>query len=436
MLYTVRDAVDVIAGVLGADQVAVAELVELNQVKNLLNIVYAGDTSPMHKTVLEALGAMCLRALTGEQKFVSTRRDHCLAALVVSIAHRHGVELNLRPIKLTLGAFGRMRSFRALSGADISDWLRTRMVEGSSDQPMTVPACRPELRGDVVALGRPVSEADQPARKRDDFLVRKIHAELVPRGAQVLVPVPRTDGSEPWASETVLRGDAAVRMGRGSFYLGLGDDPSSGVGAEMMVAQQLRLPVVVLKRHGKLSNRFDPDLVEVIPYGRRPQAAGELVAAWMMEHRWLLANSARRRADRELVSVRQRTALLCAWRNCSAEQRALVTETVRLNSAQVAACLQSAVGFELVGVGCVDDLHAALDVPLPGPVEASPRFEEPELEALARVCEQRHLGILEAYLATDALLIELSSDGSRRGQLDSEELWHRYFDEAGLDGRN
>jgi hypothetical protein len=44
--------------------------------------------------------------------------------------------------------------------------------------------------------------------------------------------------------------------------------------------------------------------------------------------------------------------------------------------------------------------------------------------------------VLEAYQASDALLVELASSGSRRGSLADDSLWHRYFDEVGLDGRN
>ncbi|GAB4002256.1 hypothetical protein [Nocardioides ultimimeridianus] len=436
MLYTVRDAIDAVAGVLEADRITSAQLLDLNQLRHLLNIVYAGDDAPLHRTVIDALGSMCHRALTADQKFAVTRRDECLVAVIASVAQRHDIELSLRPLKTSQAALSRLRNLANLTSEDITDWLRTRIVNGSPDQPLTVPETHPPRRNDVVALGRPVSEADRPARERDDYLVRHLHEALVPLGAHVLAPTPNTGADEPWRTGPILRGDAAVRMGRATVYLGLGDDASSGVGAEIMIAQQLRLPVVVLKKNRRLSNRFDPDLVTLIPYGRRIQHAGQLVAEWMAASNWMLANSARRKADRELVTVRQRTLLLAAWRNSTEPQRSLISSTVRLTDAQVTASLQTAVGFELAGVGCVGDLHAALDVPLPGPIQPAPHFEDPELAAMAEACEQRQLGILDAYQAADALLIELSSLGARRGELSDAALWHRYFDQAGLDGRN
>lgn len=428
------DAVDAVADALEVEQRTAIAAIDLRQLKLLLDVVYAGGEAPAHGSVLDAVSAMVLHELRARHRFVVTQREKCLVAVLLLIARHHGVDLRLTPVLETERTLARFQRHPDASIRQIREWLASRVLSGDPSQPLVTHGPPPDLRGVVATLGRPIFASAGSGRARDEYLQKILVKAFASRRGQLIVPSRLSPETEPWRTETMLRNDASVRLGKSLLYVALNDEPSSGVGSEISAALQLRMPVILIQSGTRISTRFDPRHVAVLPYGKTPANVGHTTIDWLLRNDWALANSARRRDDRDLLTLRERASLLAAWQQRTEPQRHRLAQVVALSVERIAIILQSAAAFELTSQGILGDLHSALGVDLPRSPRDAPRLNQPEVEALARVTEERGLGVLEAYQASDALLIELAEAGSRRGSLADDDLWRRYFDALGLDG--
>lgn len=434
MLLRVSQAVDAVTDALECERLQALDLLDLQQVNRIITVAYRGLREPTHVTVIDALADMCVTALRSQIKFSRRDRERSLAAIAVAFAHQHGLDLQLTPYRATHEMFANVRDGR-LDTPDLIRFLRGCVVVGDPDRELSA-TVRPEsLSGCCIALAHPITGALRRSAARDDFLVRGLQSAAAQRHARVLAPVRRssTDG-EPWRDDAYLRAEVHRRLTKSNILIVLGDEASGGVGKEVGMATDLGLTVILLMQAATRSPHYDPEQVRVVSYGAKLASAPERVVQFLLDLPWEWMNSARQRDDRDLLRLVERTRLLSAWNKATPTRRAAVSQEIRASEERINTALNSVVGMELFGVGNLASLHAALEVPPPGPTQALYEFDTAELEALSRVLRTRNLDVSAGFLAAADLQLELSASGAHRSRLD-DRLWNQYFDVRDLDGR-
>lgn len=435
MQFSLSQCIDAIAAVLNCEVQQALEVIDLQQTNRLLDIVYAGVSGPEHRDLVTALCAMCRVGLRSHNKFARQDREKCLAAIVMAIARHHRVDINLHPLRQTEQLLARVRDGR-LDAEEMAQWLRARVVSGRPNQGLLDPVATDQpLAGCRVAYAYPVSTIATQGSQRDDAMVQDVNHEVTHLGAKVVAPERRgKDGALLSRDDAARRERGVYRLAGSNALVALTDDFSGGVGADIHSATDLGIPTVLIQREKTRSAVFDPRHVSIVSYGSRRDEAPKLVARHLVDSRWRWQSGARRSSDRELLRLRERTRLQNAWTRMSAAERRMTAQILRTSEERIGLALKTAAGLERYGSGDMQALHAALDVAPPGPLSPNPEFRAEELEALAAVVADRGIDVASAFIAAQAVQVEMSSAG-HRGSLD-EPLWHQYFDSLELGERN